>query len=67
MRTEMKVSTDSCGNCGKAHDGFRVKLDSKKRPFVICGAGKNAKRVDVVFRDPKSRNPYQPGKWTINP
>ncbi len=64
MKTDTKVSTQSCSNCGKAHSGFRLKVDSKGREYVICGAGKTAKRVDVTFRDPKSKNPYQPGKWT---
>jgi hypothetical protein len=64
MKTELKVSTTSCGLCGKAHSGFRLKLDSKNVHYVICGAGKTAKRVNVVFRDPKSKNPFQPGKWT---
>lgn len=66
MKTDMKVSTNDCGLCGKAHVGFRVKVDSKGVKYVICGSGPKAKRVNVVLVDSKSRNPYQPGKWTID-
>lgn len=66
MKTEIRVSTGDCANCGHSHAGFRVKLDSKKVQYVICGAGKTAKRVNVVLIDPKSKNPYQPGKWTVD-
>jgi len=65
MKTDIKVSTDDCGHCGKAHKGFRVKIDSKGVQHVICGAGKTAQRVNVVMRDPKSKNPFQPGKWVL--
>jgi len=43
-----------------------MKVDSKGVKYVICGQGPTAKRVNVVFIDPKSRNPYQPGKWTVD-
>jgi hypothetical protein len=66
MTTDIKVSTTSCKNCGKAHTGFRVKRDSKEVEYVICGAGKDAKRVNVEYRNPNSKNPYQPGKWTVD-
>lgn len=66
MKTDTKVSTKDCGNCHKTHAGFRVKIDGKGVHYVICGQGKTAKRVNVVYLDPKSRNPYQPGKWTVD-
>lgn len=66
MKTDIKVSTSTCGLCGKSHTGFRLKIDAKGVKFVICGQGATAKRVNVIIRDPKSRNPYQPGKWTVD-
>jgi hypothetical protein len=66
METDIKVSTTSCSHCKKAHTGFRVKKDSKGVEYVICGAGPTAQRVNVVYRNPNSKNPYQPGKWTID-
>ena len=66
MKTDTYVSTSDCGNCGKAHTGFRLKVDSKGVQYVICGGGKDAKRVNVTFINPKSKNTYQPGKWTID-
>jgi hypothetical protein len=66
MKTELHASTTDCGLCHKAHSGFRVKADSKGVQYVLCGSGATAKRVNLVLRDPKSKNPYQPGKWTID-
>ena len=66
MKTNIKVSTTDCGYCGKTHKGFHLKLDSKGKQYVICGSGPNAQRVDVQFVDPKSRNPFQPKKWTVD-
>ena len=66
MKTEIKISTDDCPLCHKAHKGFRLKIDSKGVHNVMCGSGPNAKRVNVVYRDLKSKNPYQPGKWTVD-
>jgi hypothetical protein len=43
-----------------------MKIDSKGVKHVICGGGPNAKRVNITFIDPKSKNTYHPGKWTID-
>ena len=66
MKTNLKASTTDCGLCHKAHSGYHVKADSKGVQYVLCGSGASAKRVNLVLRDPKSKNPYQPGKWTID-
>ena len=66
MKTDTKVSTTECNLCKKSHTGFRLKIDGKGVKYVICGAGPSAKRVNVEFRNPLSKNPYQPGKWTID-
>jgi hypothetical protein len=50
----------------KSHSGFRMKIDSKGVKYVLCGSGSNAKRVNIVFIDPKSKNSYQPGKWVVD-
>ena len=66
MKTDVKVSTKDCALCGKSHSGYHMKIDSKGVKHIICGSGPNAKRVNIVFIDPKSKNSYQPGKWTID-
>ena len=57
MKTDLKASTTDCGLCHKAHNGYHVKQDSHGVQYVICGSGPNAKRVNLVLRDPKSKIP----------
>jgi len=65
MRTDIKVSTSDCGYCGKAHEGFRVKIDSSGVHYVICGAGKKAQRVNIKYRNVTSKNTHQPKTWVV--
>ena len=66
MKTDIKVSTKDCSHCGESHSGYHLKRDSKGHDYIICGSGPLAQRVDVEFVKLKSKNPYQPGKWTID-
>ena len=62
--TNIRISIESCPACGKPHTNFHVKRDSKGVEYIICGGGKTAKRVNVEYRNPNSKNPYQPKAWT---
>lgn len=66
MKTYIKVSTTNCSYCGKSHDNFRLKVDSTGKNYVICGSGRKAQRVNVILKNPLSKNLYQPGKWTVD-
>lgn len=66
MKTDVRVSTKDCHHCGHAHKGYHMKIDSKGIKHIICGSGRDAQRVNIEFINPTSKNPYQPGKWTID-
>lgn len=44
----MKVSTEKCGLCGKAHAHYSVKHDKQQRRYVVCGETNKKMYVQVA-------------------
>lgn len=67
----IRVSTDRCGRCGKAHSGQVISRD-RSGLYVVCGETRERMRVTVLERVvdgakvPEMRNLLYPTEWKMD-